>query len=90
VIDFVTFRDVKADQMPFISAGFLVVLEGSRQQKTSSSVSVDGDQKATMTDYVVAVGKEQRRLDKAGKLNGRENMLDVEKRGACDSWRNWG
>jgi hypothetical protein len=64
VIDFVTFRDVKADQMPFISAGFLVVLEGSRQQKISSSVSVDGDQKATMTDYVVVVGRSKEDLTK--------------------------
>jgi hypothetical protein len=57
---------MSTDQMPFISAGILI-LEGSRQ-KTSSSVSVDGGEKASMTDHVAAVGRSKRRLENAGEF----------------------
>jgi hypothetical protein len=53
-------------------------------------VSVDGDRKAMMTDDVFSCGREQRRLEKTGKIEWTVNMLDVEKRGVCDSWRDRG
>ena len=74
--------------MPFISAGILI-LEGSRQ-KTSASVSVDGDQKAIMTDHVVVVvsrSKEDSR--KQVSLSGRETCSTSKNVGRV-IWRDRG